>query len=112
MIMKNTKQRKIHIKRGDTVKVIAGNSRGRSGKVLSVDPRKYRAVVEGVNVLAKHTKPSANNPSGGIEKIEGSIHISNLMLMDPSTGEPTRIGRKKNDSGKLQRYSKKTGDFI
>ena len=108
--MKSAK--KLHIKSGDTVKVIAGNSRGKSGKVLLVDPQKYRAIVEGLNMITKHVKPSAANPQGGIEKTEASIHLSNLMLVDPATGDATRIGRKKDDSGKLQRYSKKTGEII
>lgn len=104
--------RKLHIKSGDTVKIISGNSRGKTGKVLLVDPGKYRAVVEGINMITKHVKPSASNPQGGIEKTEASIHLSNLMLVDPATGEPTRVGRKKDEQGKLQRYSKKTGEFI
>ena len=106
------KKFKIHIKKGDTVKVIAGNSKGKSGKVLSLDPKKYRGIVEGANMVVKHVKPSANNPKGGIEKQEGSIHLSNLMVIDPSNGEQTRTGRKLNDKGKLQRYSKKSGEFL
>jgi len=94
------------------VKVIAGNSKGKTGKVLLVLPSKHRAIIEGLNMVTKHVKPSANTPNGGIEKQEGSIHISNLMVIDPSSGEPTRVGRKPNDKGKLQRFSKKTGDFI
>ena len=104
--------KKLHIKSGDTVKVISGNSRGKTGKVLLVEPAKYRAVVEGINMVTKHVKPSASNPEGGIEKTEASIHLSNLMLIDPATGDPTRIGRKQDENGKLQRYSKKTGEFI
>jgi large subunit ribosomal protein L24 len=103
---------KIHIKKGDTVKVISGNDKGKTGKVLEVIPEKYRAVIEGVAMITKHVKPSASSPEGGIQNTEASVHISNLMLIDPSTGDATRIGRKKNDDGKLQRYSKKTGDFI
>jgi len=94
------------------VKVISGNSRGKSGKVLEIYPDKFRALVEGANMVTKHLKPSAANPNGGIEKREAPIHMSNLMVVEPSTGEPTRIGRKLNDDGKLQRYSKKTGEFI
>ncbi|MFA0962592.1 50S ribosomal protein L24 [Roseivirga sp. BDSF3-8] len=105
-------QNKLRIKKGDKVRVIAGNSKGKEGEVLKVLPAKNRAIVEGANVVTKHTKPSATNPNGGIEKQEASIHISNLMLIDPSNGEPTRVGRKHDDKGKLQRYSKKTGDFI
>ena len=103
---------KIHIRKGDTVKIIAGNSKGKTGKVLEVISAKYRAIVEGANIVSKHIKPSADNPQGGIQKSEASIHISNLMVVDPASGNPTRVGRKLNDKGKLQRYSKKTGDFI
>ncbi len=103
---------KLKIKKGDTVKVIAGNSNGKTGKVLEVFPEKNRAIVEGVNVITKHVKPSATNPEGGLNNTEASIHISNLMLVDPSNGEPTRVGRKLNSDNKLQRYSKKTGEFI
>ena len=110
--MKNRKPLKIHLRKGDTVKVIAGNSRGKSGKILEIYPDKYRALVEGANMVTKHLKPSAANPNGGIEKREAPIQISNLMLVEPSTGEVTKIGRKINDKGKLQRYSKKTGEFI
>ncbi|MBV6645764.1 MAG: 50S ribosomal protein L24 [Cyclobacteriaceae bacterium] len=105
-------QVKIHIKKGDTVKVIAGNDNGKTGKVLEIFPEKYRAIVEGVQMVTKHVKPSANNPEGGIQNTEAAVHISNLMVVDPSSGETTRIGRKKNDSEKLQRYSKKSGQFI
>lgn len=110
--MKSKAVKKINIKKGDTVKVIAGNSTGKTGKVLLIDAVKYRAIVEGVNFVTKHKKPSATNPNGGIEKQEGSIHISNLMLVDPSSGEPTRVGRKLNDKGKLQRFSKKSGELV
>ena len=92
--------------------MISGNSRGKTGKVLLVDPSKYRAIVEGLNMITKHVKPSAANPQGGIEKTEAPIHLSNLMLVDPATGDATRVGRKRNEKGKLQRYSKKTGEFI
>ncbi len=102
---------KFHIKKGDTVKVLAGNSNGKTGKVLEVFPAKYRAIVEGLNMVTKHTKPSAENPEGGIQKQEASIHMSNLMLVNPSNGEATRVGRKLED-GKLKRYSKKTGEVI
>ena len=106
------KIRKLHIKSGDTVKVISGNSRWKTGKVLVVQRDKYRAIVEGLNMITKHVKPSASNPQGGIEKTEASIHLSNIMLVDPATGAATRIGRKKDEKGKLQRYSKKTGEII
>ncbi len=104
---------KLHIKKGDTVKVIAGNSKGQEGKVIEMQISKQRALVEGVNMVSKHTKPNAASPQGGIIKQEASIHISNLMLVDPKSGEATRIGRKIDDkSGKLTRYSKKTGEVI
>lgn len=109
---KSTKNTKFHIRTGDTVKVLSGNAKGKTGKVLSVITDKQRAVVEGLNIMSKHVKPSATSPNGGIEKREAPIHISNLMLVDPATGEATRTGRKLDDKGKLQRYSKKTGQFI
>ena len=84
---------KIHIKRGDTVKVIAGDAKGQQGKVLQVFVDKYRAIVEGVNLVSKHTKPNAKHPNGGIVKKEGSIHISNLMVVD-GKGNATQIGRR------------------
>ncbi len=102
----------MHVRKGDTVKVIAGNSKGKSGKVLEVVIAKNRAIVEGLNLVTKHVKPSATNPNGGIEKSEAGIHLSNLMVVDPATGEATRTGRKADDQGKLQRYSKKTGEII
>ena len=104
---------KLHIKKGDTVKVLTGNSRGTEGKVLSVDKIKNRAFVEGVNMVSKHIKPNAQNADGGIIKQEGSIHISNLMLVEPGTGKPTRVGRKIDEkTDKLVRYSKKSGEII
>ncbi len=103
--------RKFHIKKGDTVQVIAGNEKGATGKVLRVDAKKQRAFVEGVNMASKHTKPNTANPQGGIVKKEASIHISNLMLVD-AKGNPTRIGRKRNENNRLVRYSKKTGEEI
>jgi len=106
----NNKQAKLHIKTGDTVMVIAGNSKGKTGVIKSIITEKSRAIVEGVNLQTKHVKPSASNPQGGIEKREGSIHISNLMVVE--NGKPVRTGRKLNDKGKLQRYSKSTGKFI
>ena len=103
---------KFHVRKGDTVKIIAGNDRGKVSKVLEVDREKYRAYVENAHMVTKHVKPSAENPEGGIQRKEASIHLSNLMLVDPSTGDATRIGRKKNPDDKLQRYSKKSGEFI
>ena len=104
---------KFHIRRGDTVKVLAGEAKGQQGKVLNVDVKKQRAIVEGVNMLSKHAKPNAKNTQGGIVKMEGPIHISNLMLVDPASGNATRIGRKRDETtGKLVRYSKKSGEVI
>jgi len=103
-------QKKLHIKTGDTVKVISGESKGQEGKVLTIDREKMRATVESVNIVKKHNKPSASNPQGGIEEKEGSIHISNLMVVVGGTA--SRIGRKENDKGKLVRYSKKSGEVI
>jgi large subunit ribosomal protein L24 len=105
-------QKKLHIKKGDTVLVITGNSKGQKGKVLEVNRDKDRAIVEGVNMVKKHTKPNSKNPQGGILEQEASIHVSNLMLADPKTGVKTRIGRKLNADGKLVRYSKKSGEEI
>lgn len=103
---------KLHIKKGNTVKVIAGDSKGQSGKVLEVVVDKNRAIVEGVNMISKHTKPNAKNPQGGIVKQEAPIHISNLQLLDPKSGNVTRVGRKEGSNGKLVRYSKKSGEEI
>ena len=92
--------------------VISGESRGQKGRVLEVNRDKSRAIVESVNMVSKHTKPNAKAPQGGILKKEASIHVSNLMLVDPTLGKPTRIGRKLNDKNKLVRYSKKSGEEI
>ena len=112
MERKFNKQPKLHIRKGDTVKVLAGDDKLKTGKVLEVFADKNRAIVEGINMVTKHKKPSAGKPEGGIKKMEGTIHISNLMLVEPSNNKPTRTGRKLNEKGKLQRYSKKTGEFI
>ncbi|MCK4465649.1 MAG: 50S ribosomal protein L24 [Bacteroidales bacterium] len=103
---------KLHIKKGDSVIVITGEAKGQQGRVLDVLVKKRRAIVEGVNMVSKHTKPNAQNPQGGILKKEASIHISNLLLVDPSSGEPTRIGRRLNENNKLVRYSKKSDEEI
>ena len=104
---------KLHIKKDDLVKVLAGDSKGQEGKILSIDKTKNRAIVEGVNLVSKHTKPDAKNPQGGIVKKEASVHVSNLMLVEPGTGKVTRVGRKLDEkSNKLVRYSKKTGEVI
>lgn len=105
-------QKKLHIKKGDNVMVIAGNSKGQQGRVLEVLRDDYRAIVEGVNMVSKHTKPNQENPQGGIIKKEAPVHLSNLMLVDPSGGKATRIGRRLNDQGKLVRYAKKSGEEI
>ena len=104
---------KLHIKKGDTVKVLSGNSKGQEGKVIEVLIAKSRAIVEGVNMVSKHSKPHAANPQWGITKMEASIHISNIMVVDPKSGDATRIGRTLDDkTGKLVRYSKKSGEII
>lgn len=102
-------QKKLHVKVGDTVKVIAGSSKGSEGNILSIDRKKNRVIVEGANMIKKHVKPSASNPQGGIVESAAGIHISNVMLV--VNGKASRIGRK-NDNGKLVRYSKKTGEVV
>ena len=104
-------QKKLHIKKGDNVIVITGNNKGQKGRVLEVITKTNRAIVEGVNLIKKHTKPNAETPQGGIIEKEAPIHISNLMLVDPKEGA-TRVGRRLNDKGKLVRYSKKSGEEI
>ena len=103
---------KLHIKKGDTVCVIAGDNNGQQGKVLKVEVSKQRAIVEGVNLVKKATKPNAKNPQGGIVEQEAPIHISNLQVLDPQSGKPTRVGRKVNAEGKLVRFAKKSGEEI
>jgi large subunit ribosomal protein L24 len=103
---------KLHIKKGDTVYVNSGEDRGKTGSVLKVLVDKKRAIVEGVNMISKSAKPSAKNPQGGFSKQEGPIHISNLNVVDPKTGKPTRIGRKRSVDGTLVRYAKKSGEEI
>ncbi|MFN3951002.1 MAG: 50S ribosomal protein L24 [Thermaurantimonas sp.] len=103
---------KIHIKKGDKVKVIAGDDKGSEGEVLRIIRDKYRAVVKGVNIVKKHIKPSAQNPQGKIVEMEAPIHISNLMLIDPKTGTPTRISRKRDEKGNPIRVSKKSNEII
>ena len=105
-------QKKLHIRKGDQVIVNAGEYKGQKGRVLNIDRAKSRAIVEGVNMVSKHTKPNAKNPQGGITKQESSIHMSNLNLVDPSGGEATRTGRRLNDKNKLVRYAKKSGEEI
>ena len=103
---------KLHIKKGDTVLVIAGDNKGQQGKVLKVEVSKQRAIVEGVNICKKATKPNAQNPQGGIIEKEAPIHVSNLQVLDPKSGKPTKVGRKANAEGKLVRYAKKSGEEI
>ncbi len=103
---------KLNIKKGDNVIVLAGDDRGKTGRVLSVQIEKQRAIVEGVNIVSKSTKPSAKHPQGGIVKIEAPIHVSNLALIDPKTGKPTRVGYKIGEDGKKVRISKKSGEEI
>jgi len=110
-----TAKHKIKIRKGDLVKIIAGNSKGTEGKVLEVLTEKNRALVEGANIVKKHAKPSAKNPNGGIIEQEAGIHISNLALIDPKTGKPTRIGRKVVEvegKKKIVRIAKKSGEEI
>ncbi len=103
---------KLHIKKGDTVYVNAGDDKGKTGRVLSVLVSKGKAVVEGVNMVSKSTKPSAKHPQGGIVKMEAPINVSNLNLVDPKTGKPTRVGHRVNENGVKVRYSKKSGEEI
>ena len=109
--MKTRFQPKLHIKKNDQVIVIAGEDKGKKGRVLDVFPDKNRALVEGVNIVSRHTRPTAKYPDGGIVKKEAAVHVSNLMVADPKTGKPTRIGRKE-VGGKLVRYAKKSGEVI
>ncbi|MDB4873109.1 MAG: ribosomal protein [Gemmatimonadales bacterium] len=108
----HTQPTKLKVKKGDLVKVIAGDSKGSEGKILEVILEKGRAIVEGANMVSKHTKPNAAKPNGGIVKQEAAIAISNLMLVDPKSGKPTRVGRRKNDAGKLVRFAKISGEEI
>ena len=104
---------KLHIKKNDTVIVLAGEDKGKTGKVLKVLVDKQRAIVEGVNMVSKSMKPSAKNPQGGIVKQEAPIHISNLNPVDPKTGKPTRVGRRESSDGRtFVRYAKKSGEEI
>ena len=103
---------KLHIKKGDTVIVLAGEDKGKTGKVLKMLVDKQRAIVEGVNIVSKSAKPSAKHPQGGIVKVEAPIHISNLSLIDPKSQKPTRIAIKVNEDGKKVRIAKKSGEEI
>ena len=110
MERKSNKQPKLNVRKGDTVKVMAGDSKGAQGRVLEVIVKERRILVEGVNMVTKHTKPNAKNTQGGIIKQEAPIHISNVMVVD-GKGNTTRVGRRMED-GKLVRYSKKSGEVI
>ena len=103
---------KLHIRKNDTVIVLTGEDKNKTGKVLKVLVDKNRAIVEGLNIVSKSTKPSAQNPQGGIVKKEASIHISNLSLIDPKSGKPTRVGIQKNEDGTKVRVSKRSGEVI
>lgn len=103
---------KLHIKKNDNVIVLTGEDKGKTGKVLKVLVDKNRAIVEGVNMVSKSTKPSAKHPQGGIIRQEASIHISNLSLIDPKSGKPTRISIQRNEEGKKVRVAKKSGEVI
>lgn len=103
---------KLHIKKGDTVYVLAGEDKGQKGRVLSIQAAKNRAIVEGINIVSKSTKPTAKYPQGGIIKMEAPINISNLALIDPKSGKPTRVGIRVNEKGEKVRYSKKSGEEI
>jgi len=101
----------MHVKKGDKVKVISGKDRGKTGTILEAYPKKERVLVEGINMIQKHAKPSQDNPQGGILNIEAPIHVSNVMPIDPKTGEPTRVGYGERD-GKKVRIAKKSGEFL
>ncbi len=103
---------KLHIKKGDNVYVNSGEDRGKTGRVLSVDVKKQRAIVEGLNMVSKATRPNAQHPNGGIVKMEAPIHVSNLNPVDPKTGKPTRVGYTVNADGKKVRVAKKSGEEI
>ncbi|WP_304287315.1 50S ribosomal protein L24 [Porphyromonas uenonis] len=103
---------KFHIKKGDIVMVNAGDDKGKTGRVLKVLVKKQRAIVEGLNMVSKHTKPNAQNPQGAILSMEAPIHISNLNVLDPQSSKGTRIGRRRDDNGKLVRFAKKSGEVI
>jgi large subunit ribosomal protein L24 len=108
---------RMKIKKNDTVMVIAGNDRGKTGKVLKVFPKESRVIVEGINLRKRHTKPSQRNPQGGILEKEAPIHISNVMIIDPKTNEPTRVGAKiildeKTGKKKIARVSKASGEML
>ena len=104
--------KKFHIHKGDEVIIIAGKNKGEKGKVVKMIPEKDRAVVEGWNMVSKSTKPTAKNPHGGIIRVEAPIHVSNLSLIDPKSGKPTRVAIKVGEDGKKVRIAKKSGEEI
>ncbi len=116
---KHNERPKLHIKKGDDVKVISGSEKGKTGRVLKIEHKRdkrtnevaSRAIVEGLNIVTKHRKPDQQNPQGSIVETEAGIHVSNLMLIDPKTNEGTRVGRQKTENGWV-RVSKKTGEII
>ncbi|WP_282201391.1 50S ribosomal protein L24 [Collibacillus ludicampi] len=102
----------MHVRKGDEVQVIAGKDKGKKGRILAAFPKKERVIVEGVNIVKKHQRPNPANPQGGIIEKEAPIHVSNVMLLDPKTGEPTRVGIKILEDGTKVRYAKKSGEII
>jgi len=102
----------MHIVKNDNVKVLSGRYRGKIGKVLKVYPKQNRVIVEGVNIIKRHTKPSQKNPQGGIVEKEATIHVSNLMVIDPKSSKPTRVGYKTLGDGTKVRISKKSGEIL
>ena len=102
----------MHVVKNDTVKILSGKYRGKTGKVLKVYRDENRVIVEGVNIIKKHSKPSQKNPQGGIIEKEASVHVSNLMVIDPKTNEPTRVGYKYLDDGTKVRFSRKSGEML
>ncbi|MCS6789412.1 MAG: 50S ribosomal protein L24 [Bacteroidia bacterium] len=102
---------KLHIRRGDLVKVLSGEDRGKTGRVLRVFPKKQTAIVEGVGIIKKRVRKSQRYPQGGVVEMERPIHVSKLQVIDPSTGKPTRIGRRL-ENGKWVRYAKKSGKTL
>jgi ribosomal protein L24, bacterial/organelle len=110
--IKESYNNKLHVKKNDTVIVITGKDKGKKGRVIAAFPRENRVLVEGVNMVKKHARPSQANPQGGILTKEAPIHVSNVMLIDPKTGAPTRIGYKILEDGRKVRYAKKSGEII
>ncbi|GEK59733.1 50S ribosomal protein L24 [Marinococcus halophilus] len=104
-------QNKLHVKQGEKVKVISGKDKGKEGVILKAMPAQERVIVEGVNIVKKHAKPSQENPQGGILNQEAAIHVSNVMPLDPKSGEPTRVGHKV-ENGKKVRVAKKSGETL